>query len=78
MEPLKGWVKGFNPNMLTKAIKKVRDMVASSSKNYTCSQPPLPQEDRDKEPFQKKPPMDEATHQELWRRKLCFTCKKPW
>lgn len=79
MEYLKRWVKWFSPNMLTKAIKKVCDMATcSSSKNYTHSQLPLPQEDINKEAIQNKPLMNEATCQELWRRNICFACREPW
>ena len=48
-EPLRGWIKGFNPCTLNEAIKKVRDMAASSSKTDAVTPIPSPQEDKDKE-----------------------------
>ena len=53
-------------------------MAASSSKTHVVTPTPSPQEDKDKEPTQKKPHFDEDSQQELWRKKLCFTCKEPW
>lgn len=32
-DPLRGWIKTFNPPSLQEAIKKARDMESSSSKN---------------------------------------------
>lgn len=42
---------------------------SSSSESYSHDKPPL---------APKKPSLDEATRQELRRRKLCFTCKESW
>ena len=53
-------------------------MAASSSKTQAVTPTPSTQEDKDKEPIQKKPPFDEDSRQELRRKKLCFTCKEPW
>jgi hypothetical protein len=51
-------------------------------KTKKFSKPFIPQKGKDKKPFQKegtgKEKMDEATHNELRRKKLCFTCKDPW
>lgn len=58
-EPLRGWIKGFNSCTLKKTIKKVGDMVASSSKTHPTTPTPSPQEDKDKETIQKKPQIDE-------------------
>ena len=77
-KPLRGSIKGFNPCTLNEAIKKVRDMAASSFKTQAVTPTPSPQEDKDKEPIQKKPQPDEDSLQELRRKKLCFTCKEPW
>ena len=77
-EPLRGWIKGFNPCTLNEAIKQVHDMAASSSKTHVAIPIPSPQEGKDKEPIQEKTQFDEDSWQELWRKKLCFTCKEPW
>lgn len=70
-EPLKGWVKGFNPATLSEIINKARSMASSSSsRSYSCSKSPTFPRD--------KPSLDEATRQELRRKKLCFNCKGPW
>ena len=80
IEPLKGWVKGFNPATLSEAINKAKSMTlssASSSSSQSYSHSKLPTFLRDKPP-PKKPSLDEATRQELRRKKLCFNCKGPW
>ena len=79
-EPLKGWVKGFNPSTLIEAISKARSMAsssASSSSSRSHSHPKPPTFLRDKPP-PKKPSLDEASRQVLRRKKLCFNCKGPW
>ena len=79
-EPLKGWVKGFNPSTLTEAIGKARSMASSStssSSSQSHSHLKLSMFLRDK-PLPKKPSLDEASRQELRRKKLCFNCKGPW
>ena len=48
---------------------------ASSSRSYSHSKPPTFPKDK---PLPKKPSLDEATRQELRRKKLCFNCKGPW
>ena len=53
-ESLRGWIKGFNPCALNKAIKVVCDMAASSSKTHAITPTPSPQEEKNKEPIQKK------------------------
>ncbi len=78
-EPLKDWVKGFNPSTLSEAISKARSMASSasssSSRSHSHLKPPTFPRDR---PPPKKPSLDEATRQELRRKKLCFNCKGPW
>ena len=81
IEPLKGWVKGFNPTTLSEAIKKAWSMASSSmssSWGYSHSKPPMFPRDKDNKPLPKKPSLDEATRQELRRKKLCFNCKGSW
>lgn len=81
MEPQKGRVKGFNPVTLMEAIKKAHHMALSSSSsasNYSHLKPPLASKEKDNKPPPKKSSLDEATRQELRRKKLCFTYKEPW
>ena len=81
VEPLRGWVKGFNPITLTEAIKKERDMSrssSSSSRSYAHSKPPLIPKERDNRSLPKRPLLDEDTRRELRRKKLCFNCMEPW
>jgi hypothetical protein len=81
-EPLRGWVKAFKPETLQDAIIRTRDMEDAVPKTKTFSKPFIPQKNKDKKPFQKegtgKEKMDEATRNELRRKKLCFNCKDPW
>jgi hypothetical protein len=81
-EPLCGWVKAFKPETLQDAIIRTRDMEDVVPKTKTFSKPFIPQKNKDKKPFQKegtgKEKMDEATRNELRRKKLCFNCKDPW
>ena len=79
-EPFKGLVKVFNLVMLMAAIKKARDMArsTSSSKNYSHVKLPIGPKEKDNKPPPKKKSIDEAMRQYLWRRKLCFNCKKLW
>ena len=80
-KPLRGWVKGFNPITLTKAIKKACDMStssSSSSRSYTQSKPPLIPKEKDNRPPPKRPLQDEATQRTLKRKKLSFNCREPW
>jgi hypothetical protein len=82
VEPLRGWVKSFKPETLHDAIIRTRDMEDAIPKTNTFSKPFVPQKNKDKKPFQKdgtsKENLDEATHNELRRKKLCFNCKDHW
>ena len=77
-EPLHGWVKAFKLESLQDAMIRTRDMKDAIPKN----KPFIPQKNKDKNPFQKerteKEKLDEATSNELRRKKLCFSCKEPW
>ena len=67
-EPVRGWVKGFNPATLLEAIKKARSitsLLTSSSRVYSHSKPPVFPRDKDDKPLLKKPLFDEATREEL-------------
>lgn len=62
-------------------IKKVKSMASSStssSRGYSHSKPPLFPKDKDYKPLPKKSSLDEATRQELQRKKLCISCKGLW
>jgi hypothetical protein len=75
-------VKAFKPETLQDAIIRTRDMEDVVPKKKTFSKPFIPQKNKDKKPFQKewtgKEKLDEATRNELRRKKLCFSCKEPW
>ncbi len=80
-ELLKGWVKWFNLATLSEAIKKAQSMtssLASSSRGYSHSKPSMFSMDKDNKPPLRKPLLDEATRQELRRKKICYNFKGPW
>jgi hypothetical protein len=83
-EPLRGWVNAYRPHTLQDAILRTRDLADLVSKTKTFSKPfvIVPQNDRDRKPFQRewkgKEKLDDDTRRELMRKKLCFTCKDPW
>jgi hypothetical protein len=89
MEPLRGWVKDFNPANLHDAIWKTRDLGSTKKTRFTPIIPlnqggrdqrtPMNQGGRDQRVFDRgRGRMDEPTRRELRRKKLCFTCKEPW
>lgn len=51
---------------------------ASSSQVYSHSKPPVLPKDKDTKPPPRKLPLDEATGEELRRKKLCFNYKGSW
>jgi hypothetical protein len=89
MEPLKGWVKAFNPTSLQEAIWKTRDL-GPAAKTKFIPRPPLNNGGRNKRPPINKGGhdpkgydrghgrIDDNTRRELRRNQLCFTCKEPW
>jgi hypothetical protein len=89
MEPLKGWVKAFNPTNLQDAIWRMRDLGPAARMKF-IPRPPLNTEGRDQIPPMNQGGrdrrgfdrghgrMDDNTRRELRRKKLCFTCKEPW
>ena len=63
-EPLKGWVKGFNPATLSEAIKKAQSMApsfTSSSRSYSHPKLSAFLRDKDNKPPPRMPSMDKAT-----------------
>jgi hypothetical protein len=79
MEPLRGWVKDFNPSNLQEAIWRTRDLMGSAAKTKFTPRPPINQGEKDpREMDRGRGRMDEATRRELRRKQLCFTCKEPW
>jgi hypothetical protein len=50
-DPLRGWVKAYNPPTLKDAILHTRDLADSVPKTKTFSKPFFPQRDRDRKPF---------------------------
>jgi hypothetical protein len=89
MEPLRGWVKDFNPTNLQDAIWRKRDLGPATKPTFV-PRPPLNIEGRDQRPpmnpggrdprrFDRgRGSMDENTIRELRRKQLCYTCKDPW
>jgi len=75
-EPLRGWVEAYKPNILQDAISWTRDLQESVSK------PNFPTKFNDRRPPQRdwtgRNRLDEATRQELRKKKLCFSCQEPW
>jgi len=79
LEPLRGWVKDFNPPNLQEAIWRTRDLMGSTTKSKFTPRPPINQGEKDQRGVDRgKERMDEATRRELRRKNLCFTCKEPW
>jgi hypothetical protein len=81
-EGLRGWVKAFKTETLHDAIIGTHDMEDVVPKKKTFSEPFIPLKIKDKRPLQKewtrKENLDEATHNELRKNKLYFSCKEPW
>jgi hypothetical protein len=88
MEPLKGWVKDFNPTNLHDVIWRTRDLGPVSKPKLPRpllntrgrdQRPPMNQGGRDPRGFDKdRGRMDDNTRKELRRKQLFFTCKEPW
>jgi len=82
MEPLKGWVKAFDPPSLQETIKKARSMEFVVPKKQFFSKPFPPRKDkmpshhRDTFPQKKPAPrLDDDALNEYRRKKLCFKSK---
>ncbi|KAH9311173.1 hypothetical protein KI387_026208, partial [Taxus chinensis] len=93
-EPLKGWVKAFDPPTLQEAMKKARNMEWAAPKAKFQSNSPFQKRDKGKRP-QHRPPLrpqhkefkqhnphvtrlDPETLNELRRKGLCFRCRDKW
>jgi hypothetical protein len=81
-EPLRGWVKAYQPHSLQDAIRRTRDLADSVPKNKPFTKPFVPQRDKDPKNLPRewkgKPKLDDDTRRELMRKKLCFSCRDPW
>jgi hypothetical protein len=81
-EPLRGWVKAYQPHTLQDAILCTRDLVDSVPKTKPFTETFVPQRDKDQKNPQRewkgKPKLDDDTRRELMRKKLCFSCRDPW
>lgn len=80
-EPLKGWVKAFDPPTLNEDIKKSRSMELVAPKSKFQSKPFSYRRDKKKFTNQtKKFPseMDDELRQELQRNNLYYSCREPW
>jgi hypothetical protein len=77
-EPLRGWVKAYNPFTLQDAVSRAMDIQNVVPKNMFSPKPTFPQRNKETKPFQKdwtrKPKLDEGTRKELRRKKLWFSC----
>ena len=80
-EPLRGWVKAYQPLTLQHAISRARDLRDSVPKNKFPLKTNFLVRDKDKKRFQQDVPkktwLDEDTRKDLRRKKLCFTCQEP-
>ncbi|XP_057846650.2 uncharacterized protein LOC131056314 [Cryptomeria japonica] len=93
-EPLKGWIKAFDPPTLQEAMKKARNMEWAAPKAKFQSNSPFQKRDKGKRP-QHRPPLrpqhkefkhhnphvtrlDPETLNELRRKGLCFRCREKW
>lgn len=82
-DPLRGWNKTFNPPTLQEAIKKARDMEASTSRSKFQYKGFPHKKDKGKKQFQREShqPMNDSNRldseqlNDLKRRKLCFHCE---
>ena len=81
-EPLRGWVKAYQPHTLQDVILRTRDLADSVPKTKPFTKPFVPQRDKDQKNPQRewkgKPKLDDDTRWELMRKKHCFSCKDPW
>jgi hypothetical protein len=89
-EPLRGWVKAYKPTTLQDAVNRARDLQDSVPKPKFTPRPNFPTKFNDRGPPQRdgtgqpqrdwtgRNRMDDATRQDLRRRKLCFSCQEPW
>lgn len=91
MEPLRGWVKAFDPPTLLLAIKKARSMDVTTTQNKFGSKGSRSTSFKDNRNFRKgieksdfrndckpkpaAPPLDRETLNDLRQKKLCFYCK---
>lgn len=86
MEPLKGWIKAFDPPSLQEAMKKARNMEWAAPKAKIQSNPLFHKKDKGKGPHHKEfkqhnthvTRLDPETLNELRRKGLCFRCREKW
>ncbi|XP_059065756.1 uncharacterized protein LOC131857345 [Cryptomeria japonica] len=92
MEPLRGWVKAFDPPTLLLAIKKARSMDVITTQNKFGSKGSTSFKanrnfskgkeksnfKNDYKPKPAAPPLDRETLNDLRQKKLCFYCKGPY
>lgn len=67
-EPLRGWVKDYQPATLRDAVNRARDMQDVVHKRRFPPKPSFPQRSKEVKPYQKegigKPKLDEDTQKE--------------
>ena len=81
-EPLRGWVRAYQPTTLQDAINHARDMQDAVPNNRFLPKFSIPQKGKEvkqqqQEPFSKGK-LDDETRRDLRRRRLCFSCQEPW
>jgi hypothetical protein len=81
-EPLRGWVKAYQPHSLQDVVRRTRDLADSVPKTKPFTKPFVPQRDKDLKNLPRewkgKPKLDDDTRWELMRKKLCFSYRYPW
>lgn len=82
LEPMRGWIKAFDPPTLQEAMKKARgiEFAEPKSKSLHKEIPSTSNETHQKLDKKEKsaPMMDEETQEELTKKKLCYWCKEPY
>ena len=85
MEPLKDWLKAFDPPSLQEAMKKVLSMEFVAPTNKFTSKGTFSSHDNKKFPKKEDKAKDKSTFlldcetlNDLRKKKLCFYCKAPY
>ena len=82
LEPMRGWIKAFDPPTLEEAMKKARSMEFAAPKSKSLHREIPSSRNETSQQLDKKkestPTMDEETREELRKKKLCYLCKDPY
>lgn len=86
-EPMKGWIKAFDPPTLQETMRKAHSMELTTphkqfgtkpSSSYTENKSNPKKADNADQKKRSAAPLDQDTMNDLRRRKLCFYCKGPY